>query len=278
MTLAIRSLLFVPGAQPDKIAKVSRWSPDAVVVDLEDAVPRTGKDAAREQASAGLGSLAGSGLTTLVRVNPADSQWFARDVGVVAAGGATGVVLPKYAHPRELVELRRLLAAARREDALIVVGLETARGVADARQLLAEGVDAVYFGAEDYVADLGGRRSRAGDEVLYARSQVMLAAHLGGVAAVDQAVVAVHDEQEFTEDAERGRAIGYTGKICIHPRQVELAHQVFTPSEEEQAHAGAVLEAAAAGVAVVDGQMVDDVHIRMARNVLARADPRAGSV
>jgi citrate lyase subunit beta/citryl-CoA lyase len=276
-TLTPRSLLFVPGGQPDKIAKVPRWSPDVAVVDLEDAVPAAEKEAARAQAVAGLGELAGTGVTALVRVNPVHSEWFSKDIGVIAAGGAAGVVLPKYTHPRELLELRRLLGAVGRDDAMIIVGLETAGGVAGARELLAEGVDAVYFGAEDYIADLGGRRTRGGEEVLYARSQVMLAAHLSGVSAVDQAVVAVRDEQLFIDDAEQGRSMGYTGKICIHPRQVELAHQVFTPSEEEQAHARAVLDAAASGVAVVDGQMADDVHVRMAEKVLARVRvPEAG--
>ena len=152
----------------------------------------------------------------------------------------------------------------------IVVGLETVRGVADCRRLLRADVDAAYFGAEDYIADIGGRRTAKGDEVLYARSEVRLATFLAEVSAVDQAVVAIRDDDRFRTDAEQGRAIGYTGKICVHPRQVELAHEVFTPTAAEVRHARAVLGAADQGVAVVDGQMVDDVHVRMARAVLAR--------
>jgi citrate lyase subunit beta/citryl-CoA lyase len=143
--------------------------------------------------------------------------------------------------------------------------------VADARPLLAERPDAAYFGAEDYIADLGGRRSTAGTEVLYARSGVCLAAHLSGVAALDQAVVAVRDGEAFRVDAEQGREIGYRGKICLHPLQVELAHEIFTPSPAEVDHARAVLQAAEQGVGVVDGQMVDAVHVTLARGVLARA-------
>ncbi|HYH50496.1 MAG TPA: HpcH/HpaI aldolase/citrate lyase family protein, partial [Acidimicrobiia bacterium] len=85
------------------------------------------------------------------------------------------------------------------------------------------------------------------------------------------AVVAVEDDAAFTTDAEMGRALGYVGKICVHPRQVALAHAVFTPSDAEVAEARRVLKAAAAGVGVVDGLMVDAVHIRMARQVLERA-------
>ena len=148
--------------------------------------------------------------------------------------------------------------------------------MADARALLAGGLHAAYFGAEDYIADLGGRRSPGGQEVLYARSQVSLAAHLAGIPAVDQAVTGLCRRWPFLADARDGADLGYQGKICIHPRQVELAHQVFTPTAEEVAHARAVLAAGDAGVAVVDGHMIDDVHVRMARTVLSRV-PGPGS-
>ena len=153
----------------------------------------------------------------------------------------------------------------------MVVGLESALGIADARPLLAERPDAAYVGTEDLIADLGGRRTAAGTEVLYARSYVVLAARLAGVPAIDQVVAAVRDTEAFRVDAEQARDLGYHGKICLHPLQVPIAHAAFTPSEEELAHARAVLAAAAGGVGLVDGQMVDGAHIAMARGVLARA-------
>jgi citrate lyase subunit beta/citryl-CoA lyase len=112
--------------------------------------------------------------------------------------------------------------------------------------------------------------------VLYARSEVVLAGRLAGVPMIDQTVVAVEDDAAFTADAEMGRALGYVGKICIHPRQVALAHAVFTPSEEELAVARRILAAEASGAAVVDGLFVDAVHIRMARQMLAAAEGTAG--
>lgn len=262
--LAPRSLLFVPGSRPDMVAKVARIAPDAAVVDLEDAVPADGKAAARESAVTALRDNDFGRTTMLVRVNGPASPWFADDVAAVAELGV-GVVLPKYQRRTDLDGLRSRLG-----DVPVVVGLETARGVADCRALLAAGPDAVYFGAEDYVADIGGRRTEDGLEVLFARSEVCLAAFLGGVAPIDQAVVAVRDDARFRVDAGRGRDIGYTGKICVHPRQVELAHEVFTPGDAEIRHARAVLRAAGDGVALVDGEMVDDVHVRMAAAVLAR--------
>lgn len=272
--LVVRSLLFVPGGRPDMVAKVPRWSPDVTVVDLEDAVAAADKDRARQAAVTAIADLAagrGQGLTVLVRVNPPGTPWFAADVAAVAGSAAHGVVLPKLEEPGQVSELRLALTAHGRASATVIAGLETARGVAAARELLASGLAAAYFGAEDYIADLGGQRTAAGLEVLYARSQVVLAARLAGVPAIDQAVVAVHDEQAFADDAQAGRALGYTGKICLHPQQVAQAHRIFTPSPAEVAHARAVLSAARAGVGVVDGEMVDEVHVKMATAVLRRA-------
>jgi citrate lyase subunit beta/citryl-CoA lyase len=188
-----------------------------------------------------------------------------------------GLVVPKVSRPQDLHEVRQALADNDWTEALIVAGLETALGVADTRPLLAGGLAAAYFGAEDYIADIGGRRTPGGEEVLYARSQVCLAAYLAGLPAIDQAVVGLGDEEHFLADARAGRAIGYQGKICIHPRQVELAHEVFTPTPGEVAHARAVVAAGEAGVGVVDGQMVDSVHVKMAQSVLARASREPGT-
>jgi citrate lyase subunit beta/citryl-CoA lyase len=262
-----RSLFFVPGSRSDMIAKLPRWRADLAVVDLEDAVAATDKDSARTGAVQAIAELGTSAGVVLLRINPSGSRWFNDDVDAAAQSAAHGVVLPKYESADEVAELRARLPPG----AVVVVGLETARGVADCRALLEAGVDAAYFGAEDYIADTGGYRTPEGTEVLYARSHVLLGARLAGVAAIDQAVVAIRDDDRFVADAEAGKSIGYTGKICVHPRQVELAHQVFSPSDAEIEHARAVLQMAeSGGVGTVDGQMVDDVHIRMAQQTLAR--------
>ena len=278
----IRSMLFMPATRADMIAKIPRFAPDVAVVDLEDAVAAGEKARARPVAAAAIDALDPAvQATVLIRVNPVGTDWFADDVATAASCGAAGIVVPKLSTEQQLLQVRLALVEHSWSDALLVAGLETALGVADARGLLAGGLSgglsAAYFGAEDYVADIGGRRSPGGEEVLYARSQVCIAAYLAGIPAVDQAVMGLADDEHFLADARGGQNLGYQGKICIHPRQAELAHQVFTPTPDEVAHARAVVEAGAAGVGVVDGQMVDDVHVRLARSVLARApqaDPR----
>lgn len=269
--LRLRSLLFVPGDRPDMVAKVPRFSPDAVVVDLEDAVAPDAKESARTTAVAAVAALAqdaGRPGTILVRLNKFGTPWFAGDIAAVARSAADGVVLPKLESVDDVVSVRGRLGP----DRVVVAGLESARGVARARELLSGGPTAGYFGAEDYIADMGGRRTPGNLEVLYARSEVALAGRLAGVPVLDQIVAAVDDDERFRADARAGAALGYRGKICIHPRQVALAHEVFTPTAEEVAHARRVLEAGSAGgVSVVDGEMVDEVHLKMAKAVLDRA-------
>lgn len=270
----VRSMLFMPASRPDMIAKIPRLAPDVAVVDLEDAVPADAKDAAREVAATAVGALDPAGpATVLIRVNPVGTPWFADDVAMTASCAAAGLVVPKLESQHQLDRVRQVMAEHARLDGLLVAGLETALGVADARGLLARGVSGVYFGAEDFIADIGGQRTGGGEEVLYARSQVCLAARLAGIPAIDQVVTDLADTDAFLADARAGRNLGYQGKMCIHPRQVALAHQVFTPTEAELAHARQILAAGAAGVGVVDGQMIDDVHVRMARATLARAAP-----
>jgi citrate lyase subunit beta/citryl-CoA lyase len=275
--MRVRSMLFMPATRADMIAKIPRFAPDVAVVDLEDAVAAGEKAAARRTAAAAIDALDPAVPSmVLIRVNPVGTDWFTEDVATAAGCSAAGIVVPKLGTQQQLLQVRLALAEHSWSDAVLVAGLETALGVADARSLLAGGgpgggPSAAYFGAEDYIADIGGRRSPGGQEVLYARSQVCLAAYLAGIPAVDQAVVDLADDAHFLADARGGQDIGYQGKICIHPRQVGLAHRVFTPTPEEVAHARAVVAVGAAGVGVVDGQMVDDVHVRLAHAVLARA-------
>jgi citrate lyase subunit beta/citryl-CoA lyase len=269
-----RSLLFTPGDRPDLIAKAAGLGADLMVVDLEDAVAASGKDAARSCAVDAMRGLepARRRSPILLRINPIGTAWFADDVDAAVEGGFAGVVYPKLEQTSEVECLHDLAGRGNADHLWVIGGLESAFGIAGCRHLVSA-VDAVYFGAEDYIAHLGGRRSEAGDEVLYARSEVVLAGRLAGIPTIDQAVVHLRDDARFRADAVRGRALGYRGKICLNPRQVELAREVFTPSKQELANARALLAAGRSGVTVVGGEMIDDVHVRAAEALLAR-DPR----
>lgn len=268
----MRSLLFAGATRPDLVAKLDRAGADAVVIDLEDAVPA----AAKQEARAALSELVASVTATpvLIRVNDASSPWFAADLDAVAGLDVAGVVVPKAERESDLSVVAERLP----EGATVVAGIESARGVASVESLLdGNGATSCYFGAEDYIADLGGRRSPGGEEVLYARSRVALAARVAAIPSLDQVVVDFRDDLTFERDAEAGRGIGYRGKLCIHPSQVAIANLVFSPSELELERARGMLaaweEGSARGIAAVEfeGEMVDGPAVRMARDTLEQA-------
>ena len=275
----LRSLLFAPASRPDVLAKLPRTGPDGVVIDLEDAVPAEAKAAARPHARAAGTELATAhpDMAVYVRVNAVPTEWFAHDVADGVAPEISGIVVPKLESPHQIETVVDALERAGLGHLHIFAGIETAQGVESARELFRSPVRVAYFGAEDYIADMGGVRTPEGTEVLYARSRVALAARLGGVFALDQVVTALDDEEHFLADAAQGRALGFAGKLCIHPAQVALAHRAFSPSPEELDRARRLLaaydEATARGEAAIafEGQMVDEPLARHARAVLAAA-------
>ena len=278
----LRSLLIAPANRPAVTSKLPRSQPDGGVLDLEDAVPADAKVAARADArSVAIDLIAEHGtIAWFGRVNPPVTSWFDGDLAEALVPGLAGVVVPKLESPDQVAQVRSALDASDHAGTGIFVGLETAAGVEQAPAVLAaDGVMGAYFGAEDYIADVGGVRTVEGDEVLYARSRVALAGRLAGVPVIDQVVADFRDAERFRADAARGRSLGYRGKLCIHPDQVALAREAFTPSETELDRARRLLaaydEAAERGEAAIDfeGQMVDEPLARQARAVLAATEP-----
>ena len=258
-------------------AKLPRSGPDGVVLDLEDAVAPSAKAEARSQACAAAAELRKlhSELAIFVRVNPPSTEWFADDVAQGLAAELTGVVVPKLESAAEVDRVQQALVQAGRDHLCLLAGIETAAGVAQVADVLEHpSVHIAYFGAEDFITDMGGVRTDDGLEVLFARSQVALAARLAGVPVLDQVVTAFGDDERFLADAALGRSIGYSGKLCIHPAQVPLANRSFSPSPEEKERARALLAvwdaAQAQGEASVafEGQMVDEPLARRARALL----------
>lgn len=266
-----RSMLFVPANRPDLAAKAPRSAPDLIVLDLEDAVPPQEKDAARLGLGDAVAAASGSGTPVAVRVNPVGSSWFDDDLGALPPE-VVAVVVPK-------LDTADAAAAAGAARAPVVAGIETVRGVATAPQWLSGGLAGCYFGAEDYVADLGGVRTPGNEEVATARALVGMAARLAGIPALDMVTLDFGDDDRYLREAAEARALGYAGKLCIHPAQVALAHRAFTPTREELDRARRLLAAydgaVAAGRATLafEGEMVDEVVAKRARAVLELAPP-----
>ena len=273
----LRSLLFAPAVRPDLLRKMPRTGADAIVIDLEDATPPEAKDTGRAEMRSAVADLAGQ-LPVLVRVNDDTTPWHDDDLDSLPTEGLAGIVVPKIETIAGLDSLAARLAD-RGLDMPVIGGVETALGVADARSLLAHDViSAGYFGAEDFIADLGGVRTASNDEVAYARAQIALAGRLADVTVIDQIVADFTDDDRCRRECLEARAMGYGGKLCIHPSQVSIANEAFLPSSEEIDRARRLLEAyddaKAQGVASVafEGQMVDEPVARQARRVLAQAD------
>ncbi len=276
--LRLRSALFAPASRPDLLPKLPRSGPDGVIIDLEDAVAPSGKPQARPVAAAAARDLrrAHPDLAIFVRVNGIETEWFEDDMAEALTPELTGVVVPM------LESAAAVEAVAERLEAVgplgVMAGLETVAGVERTAEVLRPPVIAAYFGAEDYIADIGGVRTPENTEVLYARSRVAVACRLAGVVALDQVVVALRDEDVFVNDARQARALGYKGKLCIHPAQVPWANRVFTPSAEEVDRARRMLalytetQRSGAGAVAFEGQMIDEPLARQARALLAAAE------
>ena len=273
--MLLRSLLFAPANRRDLLAKFPSVGADAYAPDLEDGTPPAAREEARSNLAEALAAARGGRreANMFVRVNPVGSPDFAPDLAAARAAGTDGIVLPK-------AESRQDVAAAAGAGP-VIAGIESIRGVVDAVAIAAApGVVAVYFGAEDFAADLGARRTPQGLEVLYARSQVLLAAKAAGVRALDQVVTDIRDDDQFRRDAAMGRNLGYDGKMCLLPRQVVLAHEIFSPSEQEVDHARRLVaayesaQARGAGAIDFEGRMVDMPILKAAQAVIAASASR----
>ncbi len=271
-------MLIAPAVRPDFVAKLPTRGADAVFLDCEDAVPAGAKAEARVVARTMTPELVEAGCRVFVRVNALVSEWFVDDIAGALAPEVSAVVVPKLETPDDVDEVASALDRQGLGHVGIMAGIETARGVADARDVLAHGrIVAAYFGAEDFIADMGGVRTEGNDEVHYARSQVVLAGRLAGIATYDQVVTDFRNDDRFRREALEARNLGYTGKLCIHPGQVALTNEAFTPSDADVERARRLLtayaEAQERGLAAIDfeGQMVDEPLASQARSVLARA-------
>lgn len=271
-----RSLLFVPGDKAESLLpKAARSGADGVILDLEDAVAPAAKEKARRVTSASLAA-ADFRLPVVARVNPIDSPWFEADVAAVLQAGVIGIALPKCEGAAAVAALADLLGEA---PVAIIPMIETARGVLTAEAIADADprVVGLAFGAEDLSAQLGLRRSRSGRELLHAMSHVVLAAVAAGRWALDSPCTKPRAAQETRREAALARALGYAGKLVIHPAQVGAVHEAFAPTAVEVDAARAVVEAFDAmmarrsGVGALEGRMIDRPVMIAAQRVLVRA-------
>lgn len=287
----LRSMLFIPGSSEKMVGKAPGIEADAALFDLEDSVAPRMKEAARELVRAGIAetrSAPGGPATILVRVNDAESGMLEEDIDAVAVEGLDGVFLPKPETAADARTADALLAKYERERGLeeggvgVIAQIESAPGVVNCYDICAAAprVVGVNLGSAedaDLCRSLGATWTEDGATLLYARSKVLVEARAAGLPhPTDGVYMRLKDDDGCRADAEFARKLGYTGKAAIHPRQVPIFNEVYSPGAEEVSYyaemAEAYREGEARGLGAVSfrGKMIDVAMVRHAENVLAR--------
>lgn len=287
--LPIRSWLYAPGNNPRILERVFSAGADAVILDLEDAVPPAEKQRARGMVAETVGNRAGRpGPTVFVRVNHPDTGLTQAEIQAVVGPGLDGLRLPKVESAETVRLVDGWIADAERStgrpvgDIALVCNVESAAGVWAARDIAAAcpRVMTLAFGTADFLRDVNGTLGPDAVETLYARSHLVLATRVAGVLPpVDGVYPALDDEAGFERTTRQSRALGFFGRSALHPRQVPIVNAVFTPSETEIATARTVVEAAEAAEAsglgalrMPNGDFVDVAIVRRAEATLRLAE------
>ena len=281
-----RSWLFVPGDSERKLAKGPSTGADILILDVEDSVSPARKPVARKMISEYLGSAARDGAPLWVRINGLHTPYWREDVEAAMAGAADGIVLPKPRSPADVfavAELMDRLEDPKRAEPAKILALagETARGLMSLHEYRPglPRLTALSWGSEDLGTDVGALRRRREDSSLLplyeiARALTLAAATVAEVDAIEAVYADFRNLDGFRRFTEEALEMGYVGGAAIHPAQVEILNEVFTPSDEQLAEAREIVEAFEAsgetGVMSIRGKMVDQPHLAQARKLLRR--------
>ena len=281
-----RSMLFLPGNNPNMLINGATLGSDAIIFDLEDAVSPAEKDAARILVRNTLKYMDLGTCETIVRINSVDTAYWQADIDAIAPQKPNLILLPKSACAEDI----RLVDAylSEKETALGMeygtVGLmpliETAMGVENAFAIAtaAKRVKALFLGAEDLTADLQCKRTKEGREIEYARTRLVVAARAAGVDVYDTPFTDVNDDEGIQVDAALAKALGFTGKASISPRHVEVINSVFSPTQKDVDYAYEVMEAIALaksqgkGAIALHGKMIDAPIVTRAQRTIDMAE------
>ncbi len=279
-----RTMLFIPGNNPGMLQSAGVFGADSVILDLEDAVSLQEKDSARILVAKAIAQVDFGASEVVVRINPLNSPYGLLDIGHIAAVRPDALLIPK-------ADAEQIRAAADALDTLesschiengaikLIPLIESAYGLDTLQEVLRASSRnvAVLFGGEDFTADMGVRRTKAGEEIFYARNRVATACKAWGVDAVDTPFTDVEDMEGLKEDTLKARSLGFGGKAAINPRQVEVIHRCFAPEAREIDYALRIVEAMeeaerqGKGVFSLDGKMVDAPIISRASSTLELA-------
>lgn len=276
----LRSVLYMPGANTRALEKARSLNADAFIFDLEDAVAPDKKINARENICRAVKQGGYRKRTLVIRINALSSEWGQEDAAAAAAVQPDAILLPKVETAEDIQELSQLITQfGDLSKTAIWAMMETPRGILNAPQIAAAHLrlDAMVMGTSDLVKDLHAAHTSSRVPVLVALGQCLLAARAEGLNILDGVYLNIEDTIGLHEACLQGRDLGFDGKTLIHPRQIETANAVFGPKTEEIEHANQIIraydEAMAQGqaVALLDGRLIENLHVEEARRLVALA-------
>ena len=283
--MKLRSMLFVPGSNAAMLSNSFIYKPDSIMFDLEDAVALKEKDSARLLVAHALQHPLYQEIETVVRVNPLDSEFGLLDLNAVVRAGVDVVRMPKTETAQDVVDMDNAITdiekACGREvgSTKMLAAIESPLGITQANQIAtaSKRLIGIALGAEDYVRNLKTERSPEGIELLFARCSILQAARAAGIQAFDTVYSNANNEEGFLKEAALIKQLGFDGKSLINPRQIELLHNLFAPTQKDVDQAKRIIEAAeeaekqGSGVVSLNGKMIDAPIIDRAKLVLERA-------
>ncbi len=280
-----RTRLYIPGNNPAMIRNAPLFGADEVILDLEDGVAVNQKDAARILVRNALRELNFSGTEVTVRINSFDTKFFFDDINAIVPAKPYAIVLPKAEDEKQIMEICDAIANVENKNNLsigtvkLMPIIESAWGVLRAEGIAraSDRIIGISPGGEDLTADLGAERTDEGDELLYIRSRLVLAARANGVQVYDTIYPNVRDLEGLHKQTEKIVQMGFDGKACIHPSQIDPINKAFTPTPEQVEKAERIVEAyrlaqkEGIGVICVDNRMIDVPVVKRSERILKRA-------
>ena len=280
-----RSLLYMPASNARALEKARELPADGVIFDLEDAVAPAEKERAREQAVAAAKAGGYGGREVIIRINGFDTEWGHFDLPKVAVSGADALLLPKVESEDQVWHLESLMAQwGAPDDMAIMCMIETPLGVLHAAEIAAASprLTAFVVGTSDLAKDIRALHTADRLPLIAPLSMTVMAARANRLAIVDGVHLDLEDDDGLARACRQGRELGFDGKTLIHPKQITAANEAFAPSVAELADAAKIIsawqtaEAKGAGVVVVDGHLVENLHVAEARRLIALAEAIAG--
>ncbi|NHC38909.1 citrate (pro-3S)-lyase subunit beta [Bacillus sp. MM2020_1] len=280
-----RSMLYVPGNNPGMIRDANIYGADSIMFDLEDSVSLNEKDSARQLVYEALRTMDYGRTEILVRVNGLDTPFGRDDFEAIVRAKPDAIRLPKTETPQDVEEADELITRIEREAGMeygtikLMAAIESALGVINAYKIAtaSKRLIGIAIGAEDFVTNLKTTRSKEGIELLTARSQILFAARAAGIDALDTVFSDVDDEEGFIQEVKLIKQLGFDGKSLINPRQINIVHNIYSPTEGEIKKSFAVIAAAkeaeqkGSGVISLNGKMIDKPIVERAYRVLELA-------